>query len=195
VSSALLKQCPGITLKLMVFFLTAVPRERISKMMNTPGMRQRNLLVSSSRTSMGSYGPAKNGDWSSPMLIETSSTPFTSNRRNRSKAVPAPNSMGEAPFRQHRRVELLDEKSAIQASASRRRSQDLAGRGFRISVGKRLGELVHGDGSSLALPILTAPTISSIEKGHSYFHQVPESGSRPVTNLGTGPFSDLSDRV
>jgi hypothetical protein len=99
VSSALLKQCPGITLKLMVFFLTAVPRERISKMMNTPGMRQRNLLVSSSRTSMGNYGPAKNGDWSSPMLIETSSTPFTSNRRNRSKAVPAPDSMGEAPFR------------------------------------------------------------------------------------------------
>src|SRR4051812_28976591 len=97
VSSALLKQCPGITLKLMVFFLTAVPRERISKMMNTPGMRQRNLLVSSSKTSMGSYGPAKNGDWSSPMLIETSSTPFTSNRRNRSKAVPAPDSMGEAP--------------------------------------------------------------------------------------------------
>jgi hypothetical protein len=32
----------------------------------------------------GNYGPAKNGDWLSPMLIETSSTPFTSNRRNRS---------------------------------------------------------------------------------------------------------------
>jgi hypothetical protein len=98
-------------------------------------------------------------------------------------------------FRQDRRVELLDESRLSRPLQAVGDLQNLAGRGFRISVGKRLGELVHGDGSSLALPILTAPTISSIEKGHSYFHQAPESGSRPVTNLGTGPFSDLSDRV